>query len=652
MFRAVNVESSSDEGNADASQLGVRPNVLLNLGCFNCGMVQGMLSKPTHQKNLSRVIAKGVCEQELHMLTLCEVGGHKQGLDESTVKAEDLIKEVLTPEYKATSCQAYMATWQADDNPIDDTSVTLKLVGEPEVVNLDFPVEPQLVIMVFTIASAKHPEKHGLLISGQLHIRTPTGWKTSQTIIKKRKEITELALQTLEQRASTASSGASQPTAPVLVLTGDVNMDKSACESLVQKQAGEPAVETQWQVLTSNAAKSGDVLFIKGAFGKAFDVTVGISYPDRGVRNDQHDFFGVSLKIPMSDKNPRGQKRPQASAGSATHPVPKDKRVTPKNSASGAAQPAAPLPEDPGEKRMAENNVAYTKASFLAFYSSREYAEEVWAAARPVGRTGPINAVTGRVIPRAEKIVQEMYDWYEARAEDEELHAVFRHLQHTLFKNVTVQRPEDVWKHPDVGGASQPAAQGEAHMVVCREHLARQVQTVIAWREKWLKDKGLPLTTEIRDDLADDFLNAAKYEFHSPAEQEALQERDRLAGKKIQTGKHSRWSRHTQKLGGTTQMWTLLSFTGRFDVAFLEESIAKGEKKQSTMPGERTEKQKQEVRDAQMARARLRRGAMLVRLQEKLLQGDKAGAHSILCRSESCKSTKAECCESKPTSSL
>ena len=75
MIRAVNVESSSDEGNADASQLGVRPNVLLNLGCFNCGMEQGMLSKPTHQKNLSRVIAKGVCEQELHMLTLCEVGG-------------------------------------------------------------------------------------------------------------------------------------------------------------------------------------------------------------------------------------------------------------------------------------------------------------------------------------------------------------------------------------------------------------------------------------------------------------------------------------------------------------------------------------------------------------------------------------------------
>ena len=42
------------------------------------------------------------------------------------------------------------------------------------------------------------------------------------------------------------------------------------------------------------------------------------------------------------------------------------------------------------------------------------------------------------------------------------------------------------------------------------------------------------------------------------------------------------------------------------------------------MPGERTEEQKQQVRDAQMGRARLRRGAMLERLQERLSQGNEA----------------------------
>ena len=221
------------ESTADASQLGGLPTVRLRLCCFNCGVDQSMLSKDGHLNNLSRIIAKAVHEQDLHMVTLCEVGGHKQGLAQSLGKsAEDLVSQVLTRHYKATTCQAYMATWQAAEEPNDATSVTLTL---------------------------------------------------------------------------------------------------------------------------------------------------------------------------------------------------------------------------------------------------------------PAGRAGAMNALTGRVMPRAERILQEMYDWYEARVDDEELHVVFRHLQNTLFKNVTVQLPEDVWKHPDVGGASQPVAQGETHPVVSREHVARQVQTVIAWREKCCK---------------------------------------------------------------------------------------------------------------------------------------------------------------------
>ena len=71
-------------------------------------------------------------------------------------------------------------------------------------------------------------------------------------------------------------------------------------------------------------------------------------------------------------------------------------------------------------------------------------------------------------------------------------------------------------------------------------------------------------------------------------------------------------------------MWTLLSFTGCFDVAFLEDAIAKGAKNPPRMPGERTEMEKAFVRDAQIARATLRRGKMLERLQKKLSQGEEA----------------------------
>ena len=62
-------------------------------------------------------------------------------------------------------------------------------------------------------------------------------------------------------------------------------------------------------------------------------------------------------------------------------------------------------------------------------------------------------------------------------------------------------------------------------------------------------------------------------------------------------------------------MWTLLSFTGRFDVAFLRESIEKGAKDPTKMPGERTDRQKQDTRNAQIARARLRQGKILDRLE-------------------------------------
>ena len=72
--------SQHAESTADASQLVGLPTVRLNLGCFNSGIDQPMLPKEVHQKNLGRLIAKAVGEQDLHMVTLCEVGGHKKGL--------------------------------------------------------------------------------------------------------------------------------------------------------------------------------------------------------------------------------------------------------------------------------------------------------------------------------------------------------------------------------------------------------------------------------------------------------------------------------------------------------------------------------------------------------------------------------------------
>ena len=66
-------------------------------------------------------------------------------------------------------------------------------------------------------------------------------------------------------------------------------------------------------------------------------------------------------------------------------------------------------------------------------------------------------------------------------------------------------------------------------------------------------------------------------------------------------------------------MWTLLSFTGWFYPAILKESIEKHGGAGPAMPGVKTRKQKQATRDAIEARTKLRRGASLARLQERLV---------------------------------
>ena len=77
--------------------------------------------------------------------------------------------------------------------------------------------------------------------------------------------------------------------------------------------------------------------------------------------------------------------------------------------------------------------------------------------------------------------------------EDEPLHVVFRHLDHTLFKNATKRLVEDVC----ISGASQPVVIGEARLVVCKGYVARQVQELIATRERWLQRMGLPMNTTL-----------------------------------------------------------------------------------------------------------------------------------------------------------
>ena len=89
-------------------------------------------------------------------------------------------------------------------------------------------------------------------------------------------------------------SGAFQPAA--LVLVGDPNLAGDNAQQCTQAAHDtENPVLQMWHIQSSNNELGGDVLFCKGGASTPFDVPIGASYQDRGMRNDSHDCFAIAL---------------------------------------------------------------------------------------------------------------------------------------------------------------------------------------------------------------------------------------------------------------------------------------------------------------------------------------------------------------------
>ena len=88
----------------------------VNVGTFNLGLYQSQIESKNFEtgtlRNFRRIIAKGFENGELHLLNLCEVGGHKKGLPASFIKADCLVDEALNKgEHGTQAQQAYMSIW-------------------------------------------------------------------------------------------------------------------------------------------------------------------------------------------------------------------------------------------------------------------------------------------------------------------------------------------------------------------------------------------------------------------------------------------------------------------------------------------------------------------------------------------------------------
>ena len=278
----------------------------LRLGSFNVGVVQSMLTG----KNVRKVMEKAsdvitLCVQDfgLHMFSMCEFGGHQQGLEDASIDYRNMKVFQAGPE--AVVSANYMTAWNF---AADASGLVVRHLGlENHNLKSSGTAEPHLVVTTFQVGADAG------LIQGNLHIRTPTGAKVS---ICTRKRVLTEALRILEGTpAPTDSDGVLQPVAYVLV--GDPNLSKEDAEEAVQAlQPNDPQWDTVWHVHETTEQRRGDIVLVKGAHAIAFELPVGTGYANKGVGNDLHDAIGVEVRFylrgasqPAPESTVQAQKR-------------------------------------------------------------------------------------------------------------------------------------------------------------------------------------------------------------------------------------------------------------------------------------------------------------------------------------------------------
>jgi len=517
----------------------------LRIGSFNVGVDQNMLTSnrtAQYMERIQDILAICVQDAGLHVFSFCELGGHRQGLEAAGIDFRDfrIFEEGAGP--KARVDENYMTVLNCGT---DASQLSVQPVGPPTRHSLAFETaDPQLVVNTFTGGTDT------CLIHGNLHIRTPA---RATVTLNTRKRIVAKALKRLEASAPPQRDGASQPVAFVLV--GDSNLSQQQGEEAVQVlQPASPCWNNVWHVHASTAKRSGDILFVKGAHAEAFDLPVGVSYPDTGVRRDCHDAIGVELRILRNPASQQGLKvRLAPNEGT---------RI----SRSGASQPA--IPTD------ATNVPAPSEVTLEANEDTRILRS---GASQPASSTDATDAPgpSDESSIAASTIEKQLRDWWNDRAEGGRLHHEAMELRSLLFAKKKYPVEDDVW----MPGASQPGETQYVNAVVSEVYALQQLKGVIDLRETWLKEQALPMNFQMRHQLERRrFLEWAKEQYHAEPGQRERQTEDWNQGgpKLVQKRKHGRWSRELQRRLGSTQWWHTVSFTGLFDANFLRSASESG----------------------------------------------------------------------------
>ena len=190
-------------------------------------------------------------------------------------------------------------TYSVSQQPITEINLTDSLLTELAGTTA---LDTQLVMTA--VQAFQDTKKAALTIIGNMHIRTPQGTKTPT--IATRQRLVREALTKLVQYAAGVEETvpASERPGAVILLVGDCNLNEDKARQAVATLQPESVTAENasaiWQVKPTRNGLSGDLCFVRGCVASIFDVDVGASYIERGMRNDQHDALGLILRLPLS----------------------------------------------------------------------------------------------------------------------------------------------------------------------------------------------------------------------------------------------------------------------------------------------------------------------------------------------------------------
>ena len=268
---------------------------------FNVGIPQSMLES-TRKWNRQHVfrfrdVLTSLGAAAGNDFVLCsEVGDSRQGLGATSVDFQHLVQEALVGAASSTS-GAYLNVW----NVCQRAAAVVQSGTWTATSGHSTDMYWQAFDLTYRDASQLAAPKVGLLV-GNMHI--PVG-RSSAPTHNTRRRIVEQALQHLAHLE--VDAWRARADFPVMrLLVGDCNLPKEAAEAATPLVRPPPLTALQrdfnlrrWQVLSTDAQLSGDVMFVLGGFGEERTVPIGASFEDRGMRNDVHDAVGAQLMIPI-----------------------------------------------------------------------------------------------------------------------------------------------------------------------------------------------------------------------------------------------------------------------------------------------------------------------------------------------------------------